>query len=69
MKSLGVKKWIDRQLHPERIPENPVLAAKLRPLDTLNMTTAKMLQNYPSPRQVKEMLAGRLPFPTIPTSA
>ena len=64
--ALGVKKWIDLQLHPERIPENPVLGAKLRPLDTLTMSTARMLQDYPSPQQVKEMVAGRLPFPEDP---
>jgi uncharacterized protein (DUF1800 family) len=66
VRSLGLKKWIDLQLHPERIPENPSLAAKLRPLDTLNMSTAKMLQNYPSRQQVKQMVAGKLPFPDDP---
>jgi len=54
------------QLHPKRIPENPILATKLQPLDSLNMSTAKMLQNYPSPQQVKEMVAGKLPFPEDP---
>jgi uncharacterized protein (DUF1800 family) len=66
VQALGLKKWIDLQLHPDRIPENPVLAAKLRPLDTLGMSTAKMLQNYPSPALVKAMVAGRLPFPGDP---
>ena len=66
VQTLGIKKWIDLQLHPARIPENPILATKLRPLDTLNMSTAKMLQNYPSPQQVKEMVAGKLPFPDDP---
>jgi uncharacterized protein (DUF1800 family) len=54
------------QLHPERIPENPVLETKLRPLDTLGMTTAKMLESYPSPALVKQMVAGKLPFPEDP---
>ena len=66
VQTLGIKKWIDLQLHPQRIPENPVLAAKLRPLDTLGMSTAKMLQSYPSPQLVKEMVAGKLPFPDDP---
>ena len=66
VQALGLKKWIDLQLHPERIPENSILEAKLQPLDTLNMSTAKMLQNYPSPQQVKEMVAGKLPFPEDP---
>jgi uncharacterized protein (DUF1800 family) len=66
VQALGLKKWIDLQLHPKRIPENPILATKLQPLDSLNMSTAKMLQNYPSPQQVKEMVAGKLPFPEDP---
>ena len=66
VQALGLKKWIDLQLHPERIPENPSLAAKLRPLDTIGMTTAQMIQSYPSPALVKEMIAGKLPFPDDP---
>ncbi|MFN7995540.1 MAG: DUF1800 domain-containing protein [Bryobacteraceae bacterium] len=66
VKAIGLKKWIDLQLHPERIQENPVLAAKLQPLDTLAMTPAQMMASYPSPQQVKDMAAGRLPFPEDP---
>ena len=66
VQKLGLKKWIDLQLHPERIPQNPVLETKLRPLDTLGMTTAKMLESYPSPTLVKQMVAGKLPFPEDP---
>jgi uncharacterized protein (DUF1800 family) len=66
VQSLGIKKWIDLQLHPERIPENPDLEARLRPLDTLGMSTAKMLESYPPPALVKEMVEGKLPFPADP---
>ncbi len=66
VESLGVKKWIDLQLHPERIPQNPILAEKLRPLDTIGMSTAQMLRDYPSPAEVKAMVAGNLPFPEDP---
>jgi uncharacterized protein (DUF1800 family) len=60
VQALGIKKWIDLQLSPQRIPENPILATKLRPLDTLGMSTAQMLQNYPPPRVVKAMASGKL---------
>ncbi|MGA2132485.1 MAG: DUF1800 domain-containing protein [Bryobacteraceae bacterium] len=66
VRRLGLKKWIDLQLHPDRIPENPVLEAKLRPLDTLRMSTANMLKSYPSPGIVKAMVAGKLPYPEDP---
>src|ERR1041384_8185508 len=37
VRAIGLKKWIDRQLHPDQVPENPVLAEKLKTLDTLDM--------------------------------
>src|SRR5262245_2954540 len=47
VRRLGVDKWIDQQLHPERIAENPVLDAKLKPLETLQLATWQMLEKYP----------------------
>ena len=66
VRSMGLKKWITLQLHPERIPENPQLEAKLAPLDSLHMTTEEMVENYPSPGLVKAMLSGRLALPEDP---
>jgi uncharacterized protein (DUF1800 family) len=66
VKQIGVEKFIDIQLHPEQITENPVLAAKLAPLDTLTLTRAQIEQKYPSPQDVKAMVDGRLPFPADP---
>ena len=60
---MGLDQWIDLQLHPEQIPLNPVLEAKLAPFDTLRMTTAEMVRQYPTPQMVKLMLDGRLQFP------
>src|SRR6202049_5290314 len=34
VKKRGLKKWIDLQLHPERIAENADLEAKLEPLES-----------------------------------
>src|SRR5665213_2793763 len=33
----GLDQWIERQLHPRSIPEDPGLEARLAPLDTLRM--------------------------------
>jgi len=38
VKKLGVKKWIELQLHPEQIPENPELERRLEPLESLRMS-------------------------------
>ena len=66
VKAMGLKKWIDRQLHPERIPQNPVLAEKLETLDTLNMSGSELVRNYPTPQMVRQMVNGQLPFPSDP---
>jgi uncharacterized protein (DUF1800 family) len=59
----GLDTWIEQQLHPRAIPENPVLEAKLAPLDTLRMSPAELAHHYPTPQMVKAMVDGREPFP------
>ena len=66
VKAIGLKKWIGLQLHPERIPENPVLVEKLKPLDSLTMSSKELVRNYPAPGIVKQMVAGKVPFPSDP---
>src|ERR1700694_1074348 len=66
VKALGLKKWIDLQLHPDRIPENPMLAEKLQPLDSLSMTSEQLVASYPAPQMVRQMVNGGLPYPTDP---
>jgi uncharacterized protein (DUF1800 family) len=66
VKALGLKKWIELQLHPESIPENAMLAEKLKTLDTLTMSGEELVQNYPTPQLVKQMVNGQVPFPTDP---
>ena len=63
VKQLGVDKWVEQQLRPDSIPENPALLARLETLDTLQMGTAEMLQRFPSPQMIKLMIDGRMPLP------
>jgi len=66
VKAMGLKKWIEQQLHPGSIAENPILTEKLKPFDTLTMPSDEMVRNYPAPQIVKQMAAGTIPFPTDP---
>jgi uncharacterized protein (DUF1800 family) len=68
VKQIGLEQWIEQQLHPAAIVENPVLEAKLAPFDTLRMTTAQLVRHYPTPQMVKAMVDGREQFPTDPDS-
>ena len=66
VKRLGLQKWIDRQLHPERIPENPLLESKLAPLESLRMSPEEVARHYPPPQMVKAIADGRQPMPDDP---
>src|SRR5215472_5535977 len=44
VRRIGLAKWIELQLHPERISENPALEAKLKPLATLGMSVADVVK-------------------------
>ena len=47
VRRLGVDKWIELQLHPDQIPENPILEARLKPLETLRMQPDQILKEFP----------------------
>jgi uncharacterized protein (DUF1800 family) len=66
VQKMGLKKWIDQQLHPERIAENPSLAERLKPLETLRMTPAEIAAVYPPRVVVQAMARGLLPLPKDP---
>ena len=51
VRRMGVAKWIELQLHPDRIPENPELEAKLKPLETLRMDLPEIVKKYTPEQQ------------------
>ncbi len=68
VKKMGVKKWIDLQLHPEKIAENPALEVKLAPLETLRMTQGDTEASYPTPQMIRQVAQGRQPLPDDPVA-
>ena len=40
---IGLAKWMEQQLHPDQIAENPVLEERLKPLETLAMPLAEVV--------------------------
>src|SRR6059036_2309378 len=59
VRRLGVKKWIDLQLHPDRVQENPLLEAKLRPLETLTLATWQIQEKFAPPAGARMMMRPR----------
>ncbi len=66
VKRMGLKKWINQQLHPDRLAENPVLEAHLEALESLRMTPLEAEQHYPSPQMIRAIAQGRQPLPSDP---
>jgi uncharacterized protein (DUF1800 family) len=66
VKKVGLKKWIEAQLHPERVTENAQLAAKLAPLDSLRMSPAEAVAAYPPPQLIRAIAQGKQAFPDNP---
>ena len=63
--SIGIDKWIDEQLHPERINDS-ALEARLSPLRTLRMSTQEIVQNFPPPQVIKAVEQGKQSLPSDP---
>jgi len=65
VRAMGLDKWFDQQLHPEKINDNAV-EARLAPLRTLKMSTREMVENFPPPQVLKAVENGRLSMPRDP---
>jgi uncharacterized protein (DUF1800 family) len=65
VRAMGVQKWIDQQLHPERINDN-ALDARLAGFLTLKMDAKQMLENFPPPQVLKAIDEGKMSMPSDP---
>ncbi len=63
--AMGVDRWIELQLHPEKIPDNDV-EARLAPLRTLHMSSKEIVENFPDNPMVKQVMDGKRPMPSDP---
>jgi uncharacterized protein (DUF1800 family) len=63
--AIGVDKWIDQQLHPEKI-NDAALELRLAPFRTLRMDAREMMQDYPSPEMVRAVMNGKKSLPSDP---
>jgi len=49
VRQMGVEKWIDQQLHPERVTENIALETKVKPLESMNLPMWQIMEKYSQP--------------------
>ncbi|HZU33350.1 MAG TPA: DUF1800 domain-containing protein [Candidatus Angelobacter sp.] len=65
VRAMGLDKWLDEQLHPEKIDDSAA-EARLEPFRTLKMSTREIVQNFPSPQVLKAVENGRMAMPSDP---
>jgi uncharacterized protein (DUF1800 family) len=61
--AMGVDKWIDLQLHPEKISDS-VVESRLAAFRTLRMSSKEMAEEFPDNQMVKQVMDGKRPMPT-----
>jgi uncharacterized protein (DUF1800 family) len=62
---LGVDKWIELELHPEKIDDS-ALEARLVPFRTLRMDTREIVENFPTDQLIKQIADGKASLPRDP---
>jgi uncharacterized protein (DUF1800 family) len=63
--AIGVDKWIDQQLHPDKIDDN-ALESRLSPFRTLRMDTREMVESFPPEQMIKAVADGKQSLPSDP---
>jgi uncharacterized protein (DUF1800 family) len=63
--AMGVDKWVDLQLHPEKIDDS-ALQSRLDQFRTLKMQPREMLAQFPPPQVVKQVADGKMSLPRDP---
>ena len=66
VEQMGVDKWIELQLHPEKIDDS-ALDARLAAFPTLRMGTIEIVQNFPPEQLIRQIANGKASLPHDPT--
>ena len=66
LERLGLKQWMERELHPEEVPESPVLAEKLAQLPSISMGIHDTYTHYPPKQLIVAYAKGRGQLPDDP---
>jgi uncharacterized protein (DUF1800 family) len=61
--AVGVDKWIDLQLHPDKIDDS-ALNARLEPFRTLRMNAKELAENFPDGQEINRVINGKSPMPS-----
>ena len=63
--AMGVDKWIDLQLHPEKISDSAI-ESRLAPFRTLRMSSREMVEEFPDQQMIRQVMDGKKSMPSDP---
>ena len=63
--AMGVDRWIDLQLHPEKISDSAI-EARLAPFRTLHMSSKEIAEEFPDNQMVRQVMESKRPMPSDP---
>ena len=66
LEQIGLKHWLELQLNPSRVPENPTLEERLAPLASLDMSVHETYAHYPSRQMIVAFARGKGKLPDDP---
>lgn len=61
--AMGVDRWIDLQLHPEKINDS-ALETRLAPLRTVRMSSHEIAEEFPNPEEIRQVMVGKKSMPS-----
>jgi uncharacterized protein (DUF1800 family) len=61
--AIGVDKWIDLQLQPDKIDDS-ALNARLEPFRTLRMNAKELAESFPDGQEINQVINGKSPMPS-----
>lgn len=67
--ALGPEAWLEQQLDPDHLPEDPSLTKRLADFPTLTLSSADALAIFPDRQIIRAVAEGKRPYPADPELA
>ena len=65
VQAMGVRKWFEQQLNPSSLDDS-ALDARLTMFPAMQMSQAELMERYPSPQKLRQMMRTGMPLPADP---
>jgi uncharacterized protein (DUF1800 family) len=65
VRQMGVQRWFEQQLNPASIDDS-ALEERLAAFPAMKMQQAELMERYPGPQALRQIIAKNLPLPTDP---